>query len=493
MRRRTFLGLLTLGCGDADMSRSLVRRPQMNRRGIASSGSALALPATIAGLAFWEDPTRQAWSDTAATVPATYPAGTVRRIDQALPSVASWLSASDAERPLREVGALRYEPLIAPGSGWNISTPSGVTLPSDGATIAGTYINRECPSRSNTQVLFSGKDTIGGQHWGLYHNSADAIQFFVANGVSVNTGLSSFLSNAGDVVRWVARWSTTACKFDYTVNGGTQQSLSVAASPAAGRVAGSFFIGRDGASTSAEGLHGSVGDQIGYSNAISDADTAKLLTYLNTRAAPSAFPLDQTLMAGIGDSHLHGAGLTRAVNEIFTVLATALAAGKNVHLLNAGKTGWLVANAQADYTAIALPQLSASRTKNVVLVDVGTNDIRAGTTTAAQLLTSYYAMIDNIKSTAPSGTAIICWDMLPRNDAGLRADFETNRTTFNADLAVNLASHGGTLVQVSLVANIGPAGSTANPTYYQADLVHLTATGAALEAAAAYTVISPFL
>ena len=72
--------------------------------------------------------------------------------------------------------------------------------------------------------------------------------------------------------------------------------------------------------------------------------------------------------------------------------------------------------------------------------------------------------------------------MLPRSDTAAPADFEAKRTAFNADLRQTWASHFAALVDVAADPRIGDAGDELDPTYYDADRVHLKATGLAIVA-----------
>lgn len=140
-------------------------------------------------------------------------------------------------------------------------------------------------------------------------------------------------------------------------------------------------------------------------------------------------------------------------------------------------SGQTLAQMQADYATqikpLSQPSLGA---KNICVLWGGTNDMVSvgGNQTAATTLSRFYTYADTLRA---DGFKTVGLTIIPRTDAAAPGDFETKRQAFNADVDANWASHFDAIVQLHLDAMFDAAADSANATNYNADLVHLSATG----------------
>jgi lysophospholipase L1-like esterase len=115
-----------------------------------------------------------------------------------------------------------------------------------------------------------------------------------------------------------------------------------------------------------------------------------------------------------------------------------------------------------------------SRKGNQVLVVwAGTNDIYFGATGAATyaLLAAYCAARRAV------GFKVVVLTCLPRSNAGTPAGFNTDRATLNTSIRANWATFADALADVAADSRIGDDGDELDTTYFDADKVHMNATG----------------
>jgi lysophospholipase L1-like esterase len=115
-----------------------------------------------------------------------------------------------------------------------------------------------------------------------------------------------------------------------------------------------------------------------------------------------------------------------------------------------------------------------SRKGNQVLVVwAGTNDIYFGNTAAGTyaLLSAYCA------ARRAEGYKVVVLTALPRSNAGTPGDFNTTRATFNTSIRAGWATFADALADVAADSRIGDNGDELDTTYYDADKVHMNATG----------------
>jgi len=186
------------------------------------------------------------------------------------------------------------------------------------------------------------------------------------------------------------------------------------------------------------------------------------------------------LVAIIGDSIANGDQVGGWQTWAFRMLAEFSDTNPDVQLLNAATNGSGVPKVKnSDYSDVVLPWYSASRTKNVLVVAAGTNDL-AGGIDLSDILDRYYGLLDSARAT---GWKTVACTILPRSDSSLAlglAGFEAERAAFNADIVAHWASHADALADVAAIKGLGAAGDSDNTTFYSVDKIHPIAAGHAL-------------
>lgn len=121
-----------------------------------------------------------------------------------------------------------------------------------------------------------------------------------------------------------------------------------------------------------------------------------------------------------------------------------------------------------------LDGLPTGRTKAVLVVQVGTNDLALGRS-AAQVLADLWTYCDARRA---AGWKVIVCTLTDRTDGAVSAGqvaFDTKRATVNAGIAAGWASHADGLADLAGNALLGANGASANVTYFNVDKVHFTA------------------
>lgn len=429
-------------------------------------------PSTIPGLSLWLDGrTASAFSDAAGTVPATA-TGRVRRVNQAAPLTGSWLSASDPLRILREAQNSAFD---VPGGSTSIVAPAGAALPANNATVGFSFTRRD-PRANGAEYVLVGNDGVFS--WGLYCSNNNLHVFY--QGFDFDTGISCLMNTP---VTGVVRWSPTGIDVLCDVGGvsrtasasGTLTARSTASLTIGFNTDNSFnpFIGA--------GLVAVISQLTGHQRAISDAERTTLMTWLLAHKAPTTFPTNAPLIMLEGDS------IATTVLQFFTKDAWCMQMLPNlwgtadVRLEDVAVSGSTIANVADRYTTTVLPFLSASRTRNIVILAVGTNSLGPGTQTPAQVLADLYSLADVIRVNSPAGTKLICQTILPREvgSFGASSNFESDRSSFNTLLRGSYTLHFDAIADIATILHMGAFGDSANTTYYQ-DGTHPTVTGETL-------------
>lgn len=121
--------------------------------------------------------------------------------------------------------------------------------------------------------------------------------------------------------------------------------------------------------------------------------------------------------------------------------------------------------------AAKLAPLKAGRSKAVLVVWAGTNDLAEGRS-AAQALADLWDYCDD--RTAEGWLVVVC-TLIDRTDAGKGAGFDAKRATFNAGVVADWADHCAGLADYASDPDLGTNGAANNATYFNpGDKVHLT-------------------
>lgn len=109
----------------------------------------------------------------------------------------------------------------------------------------------------------------------------------------------------------------------------------------------------------------------------------------------------------------------------------------------------------------------------VLVIWAGTNDIYFGATGAAThtLLAAYCAARRAV------GFKVVVLTALSRSNAGTPAGFNTDRGILNTAIRANWSTYADALADVAADSRIGDNGDELDTTYFDADKVHMNATG----------------
>jgi lysophospholipase L1-like esterase len=440
--------------------------------GATSWPSGAQFPSTVVP-AVWLDGSLQAYSDAAGTLPVS--AGLIRRINEA--SAATWLSENDPQRPSRDVG-VRCDFLAGAGFGQMLRGAS-------------TSIN----NNNWTMVLqFVVRDGFGGQNMGFCATSATLLGLAVGAGVlgcAINNSISYFpvlsvprAQKCTAVVRGTASGAT-----DSLLSGGVTQTDSIAATVTGGTTGTNGWHLAPAGFGGMNGLYGSVNQFLVVNRAVTDGEAAQLLAWGDSLACTAGYPLTSPLIGVCGDSIArNGVGLTPQAGWCWIMLQTLRggvspsAEECNVAIVGSGV-------GPAMYSALT-PFYSASRTKNVVFLASGTNDLANGNGAAATT-TAYFAACDTLRA---QGWKVIACTILPRSDVMVvsQVTYNTARATMNASIVAGNSHYDG-LADVASVTGMGADGDSNNATNYQGDNVHPTAVGHGLIEPTYRTAVTPFV
>lgn len=179
------------------------------------------------------------------------------------------------------------------------------------------------------------------------------------------------------------------------------------------------------------------------------------------------------LLVFAGASNVYGAKVQR--NETFPAQTLALLAPARYDAVNYGVNGNTIANVNMRATEWIDPLYAASRSKNIVVVYVGPNDLNGG----ASVDEVYAALVAFGQVRRRVGFKVVMLTFLPwRKDTwGAGADYETERQSINARLRENHVGFIDALADVAADPLIGPADAPTNLAYYHSDGVHLVAAG----------------
>jgi lysophospholipase L1-like esterase len=113
-------------------------------------------------------------------------------------------------------------------------------------------------------------------------------------------------------------------------------------------------------------------------------------------------------------------------------------------------------------------------TRNIAIAWEITNDLFLDDDTDTNTYNRYKTLCQDLQA---AGFEVIAMTCLPRTQTGTPANFETKRLSINQMIRDNLAEFADELVDIGNDVNIGQTGDSNDLTYYNADKVHLNATG----------------
>lgn len=454
----------------------VLQLPTNNEGPVTAFVVGAGFPASVTPF-LWLDGRSPSYQDLAGTVPAGLNVQVANVPNSGSFGVTPWLSLdSGTSRPNKDQAGFRYETIPTTASqqgGTGFSAPAGSTVAANATTVCGLFNNRVSPlvNSGSTKGIFRGVDNSTSGLWGpLILNG----EFVVAhNGTFWHTGLTVPLATpVAFSVRYfpdhIDVWLlingvTTTATFTGTIIAGTIFGLQVALQ---------FDFN--------EGANMSMAQLLTVSRSVTDLENQQLLAWLATQNVSDAFPVTYNFIAISGDSIGEGYGLSSYQAWAYQMLPSLESIGgahpQQLRMNNLGIPSIQIEPAHVDFLNVIAPEYSTARNRNVLIVQVFTNSLAFGTDTAAQALAAYYSLCDDARRI---GFRVAACTVLPRSDAGIRGDFETNRQICNTDIRANYLSHADALIDFAGVSGMGAAGDS-NGSNYQSDHVHPSAAGMVL-------------
>ncbi len=453
---------------------------------VSSSGAPTVtlppFPGTVVP-AVWLDASQQAYSDSAGTLPVS--SGLIRRINEPSPLSASWLSPTDNERPLAEAGAVRFEIQGAAGGSELVRTGAS-SVSSAACTLVVSYVARDNAFAGPQVGLIRSDDG----RVGVVISSNQVWVYY--NGYTI--WFSPLIVAHGKRNTIVVRYTATGINLLVNADGVTT-TASLIASVTAATITADWRV----AVTGTGYLYGSIPQALAVARTVDDAERTALAAWAHAQPAGVAYPTDRPLIAFVGDSITRMTAADYGRGYPFLALASVRAAGYLAEVCDTavGGTGItrILDPTGSDNSTLLLRAnafYSASRTKNVMVIALGTNDlannnpvayILYGTAPPSYPLSGLYPAIDYAVA---AGWLVVVVTPGPRTDsmAVLQATYNSRRTTVCDDLVANAAAHGYRVVDTRGITNFGGPSDSDNPTYYSPDKIHPVNAGHALLAPA---------
>lgn len=234
---------------------------------------------------------------------------------------------------------------------------------------------------------------------------------------------------------------------------------------------------------------GDIAEMIMYNRALTNAELTQVENYLLVKygllsqaGTMTALPL----LGCLGDSLTQGAAALSDISDTYPYKLQVLLGGDSVyHLANCGVGGQTTATWLTTAATQFDQSYSSSYPRNIALVFTGTNDLYFGATAA----TTYANIVTLCQARQAAGWKVVVFTILPRTQAGTPGSFEADRQTVNTNIRTNRVTFADGLCDTGLDASIGVAGASTDATYYNADQVHLNATGNGVVAGLAYSAV----
>ncbi len=438
-------------------------------------GGVIPFPSDISP-SLWLDGRQTSYSDVSGSVVALPPLGRVYKAPQPSSLSGSFTASNTGNaRPFRDSKSFCFEMVPVTGlanGGLNFSASAGATLPSRNVTIAFNLVSRDLPGEVLNYGLLTGVDSISGNFWGVFFQGGELR--IATNSAVIPTGIVWQVGVPMSGVVQIANNLITVT----VVQGGVTSTFSSATATPGGTI-NTLLVGLFTILGSA--LNASVSQILGIPSLLTANQQSRLLRWLIANPPDEAFPRNVNFLMLASDSIGVGYGLGNAEQAYSQIsLPTIEAIGPQVKFLNAGFPGYTIVQSQALFDSTVKQFLSASRSKQGVVVQVGTNSLAFGSLTAAQWLAQYYGFCDYLSS---FGLRVACCTLLPRTDGTIRGDYEANRLIVNADILANGHLHGVVNCNFAGVAGMSTTADTIGANY-QADHVHPSTAGAALLAPA---------
>src|SRR5690606_4265795 len=146
------------------------------------------------------------------------------------------------------------------------------------------------------------------------------------------------------------------------------------------------------------------------------------------------------------------------------------------NILKISYPGTGIASVQTNMTNAVVPKRDITRTKDIVDIWIGTNDIASGTETGLSLYNKYIAVHAQARAV---GFKTCANPILARSSvmAVSQATFDDESLIFNDLLAANWATFSDAFSAYNNDPVLCAPGASNNTTYFQGDKIHLNETG----------------
>ena len=420
-------------------------------------------PSTVVAsdIVAWGDFSQQMYSDIAGTTPQNTVNGPVGRVNEVAPLVNNWQASSVAQRTSKEASSLRSDFGGTNLPGQQMVNLGTISIPLNNATLVVVYLDRDGFGGPN-MGLVSPFPTLLGAVGGGGQLSAHV------NNAATLTGLPVVRGQKNTVV---LRWTPTGLKCT-GLTGGLLTELTVPATITGGST-GASGIALFNANSGSQGYSGSVAQVLYMNRAATDTEARQLAYWGDSKILPAGYPVTASLVGICGDSIARVGAGANANDGWPWVMQQTLRGGSfpTVELCNVAITGSGVSPSM--YTALT-PFYSPSRTKNVVILASGTNDLANGNTAAATTT----ALFSACAALRAQGWKVVVATCLPRSDtmAVSQVAFNSARATYNANIVAGSSNYDA-LADAASVTGMGADGDSNNNTNYSVDKIHPNGVG----------------
>lgn len=404
---------------------------------------ATVLPSVVA----WLDGRQPQYSDAAGTAVVSAVRATVRRINEPSPLSGNWQATDDAHSPVHDIAGLRPE-IFGPST---MTRSAGPNVDFRDSTLVVSFLSR-CNVIQTQQGLLALPNAGSGSDYGLKIRGG-ILQLLRSGPVVFDTTVP--------IASWVrttlvVRYGASTVRIKKTQGPGLGTTTDYTASPGYAAITTGASLPKAWLPfADAFGFYGSMPQAQLISREISDTEATDVAAWVHAQTCPEAFPADVPLFAAAGDSitsitpgwaHLAQGGLRPTY--------------PGIELCNVAEFGSPTSSLAAQF-ASANQFYSASRSRHVLIIASGTNDI-AGSVTPETARDNIFAIADAARA---AGWRVTAAQLLQRyfpGDPTHQAAFDAKRTTLNGYLSGGTAHFTIPCIDVSSLSGY----SATDPTYF---------------------------
>jgi lysophospholipase L1-like esterase len=336
------------------------------------------------------------------------------------------------------------------------------------------------------QRLGSAPDT----GWDLQYDTTSGKLIFLFGGQSTDISylLGSTLLNLHQpyVVSVVSTGSGGDCTAGMSIwlNGVQETTTIPSAALASSMVSASaaFAVLATGDGAGGSPAAGGLSNMMVNSSALNSSQITNLHNYLQALCGSAALASLAPQIIVVGDSIAYSSGASSQINALYNILQKMVPVGWLVR--NIAVPGSSAADLVTNYATTIAPLFSSGRTKNILLVVSGTNDINAGTSAAV----TYTSLGSLVSSAHATGFTVLLNTVITRaGSPGTTANWTSQWTTLNTDIVANSIG-ADAIADCRTVLN-----DNTNPAQYNQDMIHPSNAGVLLQAAVEFAALAPLM